>query len=223
MAIRDNLMTIPKNYNCNDYEPILAVRGNLTNRFVIDVSDITTLYYIQEEQGSANSKIECYSVYDWDDVQGRVLEKTETITSATNYSWVKSIDVSNIIVIVVTEGTDWGTTMFATNDGTFPKKIEITQTTGYAEMCYKLPYNDNNILKFTSISQTAAPVLDQRNIMLVSASPEYGVVVGNGIGTLDAVGSTITTPTDYKLGKWIWIGGKSYGANGAYNAIMEVL
>ena len=139
MAIRDNLITIPKNYNCNDYEPILVVRGNLTNRFVIDVSDITTLYYTQEEQGSTNSKIECYSTYDWDDAQGRVLEKTETITSATNYSWVKSIDVSDIIVIVVVEGTNWGTTMFATNDGTFPKKIEITQTDGYAEMCYKLP------------------------------------------------------------------------------------
>ena len=221
MAIRDNLITIPKNYNWNDYEPILAVRGNLTNRFVIDVSDITTLYYVQEEQGSTNSKIECYSTYDWDDVQGRVLEKTETIMSATNYSWVESIDVSNIIVIVVAEGTDWGTTMFATNDGTFPKKIEITQTNGYAEMCYKLPYSDNNILKFTSINQTAPPVLDQRNTVLVKKG--YGDVVGNGIGTLDAVGSTITTPTDYKLGKWIWIGGNSYGANGAYNAIMEVL
>ena len=221
MAIRDNLITIPKNYNCNDYEPILAVRGNLTNRFVIDVSDITTLYYVQEEQGSANSKIECYSVYDWDDAQGRVLEKTETIMSATNYSWVESIDVSNIVVIVVAEGTDWGTTMFATNDGTFPKKIEITQTNGYAEMCYKLPYSDNNILKFTSINQIASPVLDQRNTVLVKKG--YGVVVGNKIGTLDAVGSTITTPTDYKLGKWIWIGGKSYGTKGAYNAIMEVL
>ena len=221
MAIRDNLITIPKNYNCNDYEPILAVRGNLTNRFVIDVSDITTLYYTQEEQGSTNSKIECYSVYDWDDAQGRVLEKTETIASATNYSWVKSIDVSNIIVIVVTEGTDWGTTMFATNDGTFPKKIEIIQTNGYAEMCYKLPYSDNNILKFTSINQTAPPVLDQRNTVLVKKG--YGNVVGNGIGTLDAVGSTIITPTDYKLGKWMWIGGKHYGTKGAYNAIMEVV
>ena len=221
MAIRDNLITIPKNYNCNDDEPILAVRGNLTNRFVIDVSDITTLYYTQEEQGSANSKIECYSAYDWDAAQGRVLEKTENIMSTTNYSWVNSIDLSNIVVIVVVEGTDWGTTMFATNDGTFPKKIEIIQTNGYAEMCYKLPYSDNNVLKFTSISQNAAPVLDQRNTVLVKKG--YGVVVGNGIGTLDAVGSTIITPTDYKLGKWIWIGGKSYGANGAYNAIMEVL
>ena len=221
MAIRDNLITIPKNYNCNDYEPILAVRGNLTNRFVIDVSDITTLYYAQEEQGIANSKIECYSSYDWDDVQGRVLEKTENIMSATDYSWVNSIDLSNIVVIVVIEGTNWGTTMFATNDGTFPKKIEITQTNGYAEMCYKLPYSDNNILKFTSINQTVPPVLDQRNTVLVKKG--YGVVVGNGIGTLDAVGSTITTPTDYKLGKWIWIGGKSYGTKGAYNAIMEVL
>ena len=221
MAIRDNLITIPKIYNCNDYEPILAVRGNLTNRFVIDVSDITTLYYAQEEQGSTNSKIECYSAYDWYDVQGRVLEKTENIMSATDYSWVNSIDLSNIVAIVVIEGTNWGTTMFATNDGTFPKKIEIIQTNGYAEMCYKLPYSDNNILKFTSIDQTVPPVLDQRNTVLVKKG--YGVVVGNGIGTLDAVGSTIITPTDYKLGKWIWIGGKSYGTNGAYNAIMEVL
>ena len=221
MAIRDNLITIPKNYNCNDYEPILAVRGDLTNRFVIDVSDITTLYYTQEEQGSTNSKIECYSAYDWNDAQGRVLEKTETITSVTNYSWVKSIDVSNIIVIVVTEGTNWGTTIFATNDGTFPKKIEIIQTNGYAEMCYKLPYSDNNVLKFTSISQTTTPVLDQRNTVLVKKG--YGTIVGEQIGTLSSAGEIITTPTDYKLGKWIWIGGKSYGTNGAYNAIMEVL
>ena len=221
MAIRDNLITIPKIYNCNDYEPILVVRGNLTNRFVIDVSDITTLYYTQEEQGNTNSKIECYSTYDWDDTQGRVLEKTETIASAKNYSWVESIDVSNIIVIVVTEGTDWGTTMFATNDGTFPKKIEIIQTNGYAEMCYKLPYSDNNILKFTSINQTAPPVLDQRNTVLVKKG--YGTIVGEQIGTLSSAGEIITTPTDYKLGKWIWIGGKSYGTNGAYNAIMEVL
>ena len=221
MAIRDNLITIPKNYNCNDYEPILAVRGNLTNRFVIDVSDITTLYYTQEEQESTNSKIECYSAYDWDDAQGRVLEKTETITSTTNYSWVNSIDLSNIVVIVVIEGTNWGTTMFATNDGTFPKKIEIIQTNGYAEMCYKLPYSDNNVLKFTSISQTTTPVLDQRNTVLVKKG--YGTIVGEQIGTLSSAGEIITTPTDYKLGKWIWIGGKSYGANGAYNAIMEVL
>lgn len=221
MAIRDNLVTIPKIYNCNDYEPILAIRGNLTNRFVIDVSDITTLYYAQEEQGSTNSKIECYSAYDWDDVQGRVLEKTETITSTTNYSWIKSIDVSNIVVIVVIEGTNWGSTIFATNDGTFPKKIEIIQTSGYAEMCYKLPYSDNNVLKFTSISQTAPPVLDQRNTVLVKKG--HGDVVGSEIGKLDEVGRIITTPTDYKLGKWIWIGGESYGTQGAYNAIMEVL
>lgn len=221
MAIRDNLITIPKTYNCNDYEPILEVRGNLTNKFVIDVSDITTLYYAQEEQGSTNSKIECYSAYDWDDVQGRVLEKTENIMSATNYSWVNSIDLSNIVVIVVTEGTNWGSTIFATNDGTFPKKIEIIQTNGYAEMCYKLPYSDNNVLKFTSISQTTTPVLDQRNTVLVKKG--YGTIVGEQIGTLSSAGEIITTPTDYKLGKWIWIGGKSYGTNGAYNAIMEVL
>lgn len=221
MAIRDNLITIPKTYNCNDYEPILEVRGNLINKFVIDVSDITTLYYAQEEQGSTNSKIECYSVYDWDDVQGRVLEKTENIMSATNYSWVNSIDLSNIVVIVVTEGTNWGSTIFATNDGTFPKKIEIIQTNGYAEMCYKLPYSDNNVLKFTSISQTTTPVLDQRNTVLVKKG--YGTIVGEQIGTLSSAGEIITTPTDYKLGKWIWIGGKSYGVNGAYNAIMEVL
>lgn len=221
MAIRDNLITIPKTYNCNDYEPILEVRGNLTNKFVIDVSDITTLYYAQEEQGSTNSKIECYSAYDWDDVQGRVLEKTENIMFATNYSWVNSIDLSNIVVIVVTEGTNWGSTIFATNDGTFPKKIEIIQTNGYAEMCYKLPYSDNNVLKFTSISQTTTPVLDQRNTVLVKKG--YGTIVGEQIGTLSSAGEIITTPTDYKLGKWIWIGGKSYGTNGAYNAIMEVL
>lgn len=221
MAIRDNLITIPKTYNCNDYEPILEVRGNLTNKFVIDVSDITTLYYAQEEQGSTNSKIECYSAYDWDDVQGRVLEKTENIMSATNYSWVNSIDLSNIVVIVVIEGTNWGSTIFATNDGTFPKKIEIIQTNGYAEMCYKLPYSDNNVLKFTSISQTMTPVLDQRNTVLVKKG--YGTIVGEQIGTLSSAGEIITTPTDYKLGKWIWIGGKSYGTNGAYNAIMEVL
>lgn len=221
MAIRDNLISIPKTYNCNDYEPILEVRGNLTNKFVIDVSDITTLYYAQEEQGSTNSKIECYSAYDWDDVQGRVLEKTENIMSATNYSWVNSIDLSNIVVIVVIEGTNWGSTIFATNDGTFPKKIEIIQTNGYAEMCYKLPYSDNNVLKFTSISQTTTPVLDQRNTVLVKKG--YGTIVGEQIGTLSSAGEIITTPTDYKLGKWIWIGGKSYGVNGAYNAIMEVL
>lgn len=221
MAIRDNLISIPKTYNCNDYEPILEVRGNLTNKFVIDVSDITTLYYAQEEQGSTNSKIECYSAYDWDDVQGRVLEKTENIMSATNYSWVNSIDLSNIVVIVVIEGTNWGSTIFATNDGTFPKKIEIIQTNGYAEMCYKLPYSDNNVLKFTSISQTTTPVLDQRNTVLVKKG--YGTIVGEQIGTLSSAGEIITTPTDYKLGKWIWIGGKSYGTNGAYNAIMEVL
>lgn len=221
MAIRDNLITIPKTYNCNDYEPILEVRGNLTNKFVIDVSDITTLYYAQEEQGITNSKIECYSAYDWDDAQGRVLEKTENIMSATNYSWVNSIDLSNIVVIVVIEGTNWGSTIFATNDGTFPKKIEIIQTNGYAEMCYKLPYSDNNVLKFTSISQTTTPVLDQRNTVLVKKG--YGTIVGEQIGTLSSAGEIITTPTDYKLGKWIWIGGKSYGTNGAYNAIMEVL
>lgn len=221
MAIRDNLITIPKTYNCNDYEPILEVRGSLTNKFVIDVSDITTLYYAQEEQGITNSKIECYSAYDWDDAQGRVLEKTENIMSATNYSWVNSIDLSNIVVIVVIEGTNWGSTIFATNDGTFPKKIEIIQTNGYAEMCYKLPYSDNNVLKFTSISQTTTPVLDQRNTVLVKKG--YGTIVGEQIGTLSSAGEIITTPTDYKLGKWIWIGGKSYGTNGAYNAIMEVL
>ena len=88
-------------------------------------------------------------------------------------------------------------------------------------MCYKLPYSDNNVLKFTSISQTTTPVLDQRNTVLVKKG--YGTIVGEQIGTLSSAGEIITTPTDYKLGKWIWIGGKSYGANGAYNAIMEVL
>lgn len=220
MAFRDNLISIPKTYNCNDYEPILEIRGNLTNRFVIDVSDITTLYYSQEEQGSANSKIECYSTYDWDDANGRTLEKTVSIMLTTNYSWVDSIDVSNIEVIVVTEGYNWGSTIFATNDGTFPKKIQIVQTNGYAEMCYKLPYSDNNILQFTSISQTSAPVLDQRNTVLVKKG--YGAIVGEQIGVLSSVGDIVVTPTNYQLGKWIWIGGKSYGTNGAYNAIMEV-
>lgn len=224
MAIRDNLIiSVPKTYNNDVYEPILEIRGAQTNLFTIDVSDINTLYYMQTTNGAASSFVYLYSSYDWDDAEGRVQEATIEVTKAdTVYSWdkVHKIDTSNYQVIAFKESSNWGVSMIAT-DGGYPKKIQVAQTTGYAEMCYKLPYSDNNILKFTSISQTAAPVLDQRNTMLVSKG--YGTVVGNKIGTLDAVGSTITTPTDYKLGKWIWIGGKSYGANGAYNAIMEVL
>lgn len=225
MAIRDNLISIPKTYNCNDYEPILEIRGAGNNLFTIDVSDINALYYVQTSQGTAHTFIYLYSSYDWDDVEGRVLDNTIEITEALKqYTWdsIRAIEVSNIQVVAFQEGRNFGTTMIAT-DGGYPKKIQVVQNSGYAEMCYKLPYNDNNILKFTSISQTATPVLDQRNTMLVSEKDKYGVVVGNKIGTLDAVGSTIITPTDYKLGKWIWIGGKSYGTNGAYNAIMEVL
>ena len=223
MAIRDNLITIPKNYNNDEYEPILEIRGAQNNLFTIDVSDINTLYYVQTVKGTANTFVYLYSSYDWNDAEGRVLDSTIEIKEALErYIWspLREIDVSNIQVVAFKESSNGGVTIIAT-DGGYPKKIQITQTTGYAEMCYKLPYNDNNILKFTSISQTAIPVIDQRNTMLVGKG--YGTIVGQKIGWLDAAGDTAIVPADYKLGKWIWIGGNSYGANGAYNAIMEVL
>lgn len=209
-----------------DYQIALCVRSAhpLTNWFVVDVSDISTLYYFQSHQGGAVSTFYGYTSWDWDDPEGAIGETSlVTISNSktdTTMYWLHSIDVSNYQVVKFAEGYNWGGTLLATDSGKYFKKVRIVSGGGWSEMDILVPSNKK--IKCTALDTTNTIVAEQR--LNYRLNEGYGQKnTGYALTSLSTAGQSAIYPTDYTRGRWIWIGGQTASASGTYSADVELI
>ena len=209
-----------------DYQISLCIRSchPLTNYFLVDVSNIDTIYYFQSHQGGATTTFYGYTSYDWNDPEGATGE-TSLVTIAnsktdTTMYWLHSIDVSSYQVVKFAEGYNWGGTLLATNNGKYFKKVRMVAGGGWSEMDILVPSNKK--IKCTALDTTNTIVAEQR--LSYRLNEGYGQKnTGYTLTSLSTIGQTAIYPTDYSRGRWIWIGGNAASASGTYSADVELI
>lgn len=215
--------TVSNNF---DYQISLCIRSchPLTNYFLVDVSNIDTIYYFQSHQGGAATTFYGYTSYDWDDPEGTAGETTlVTISNSktdTSMYWIHSIDVSSYQVVKFAEGYNWGGTLLATDNGKYFEKVRIVSGGGWSEMNILVPSNKRALC--TALDTTNTIVTEQRiNYRL---NEGYGQKnTGHALTSLSTAGQAAIYPSTFAQGRWIWIGGQTASASGTYSADVELI
>lgn len=107
---------------------------------------------------------------------------------------------------------NWGTAQLSTPyTNTYFKKVLMYDSSGYAEMSYKIVKTNQNVsytLNVMTVSSLSL-ILDQRDSNVVAQG--YGTVVGTQCGSISTVGSTVTvSDLDLEKGRYIWCGKNAY-------------